>query len=132
MDFGDQEFKHHFSQKFSWTSVKTFATELVCPDGQTTHLQGQIRPEAGIPLFCRYIYAIGHHLFLVIQNFCLIFLPKNIVDVLKNLTIDLVRPYFIPPSLHLHFHVLQLTIFFGDPNFDITFFKSFCECRLRL
>ncbi|KAH0746146.1 hypothetical protein KY285_007803 [Solanum tuberosum] len=58
--FGDLDFRCHFCQNFSWTSVKTLAMELICPDGKTVPFSSQMSPEAGKPPVLPIISAIVH------------------------------------------------------------------------
>ncbi|KAG5569107.1 hypothetical protein H5410_058873 [Solanum commersonii] len=85
--FGDPEFRPHFCQNFSSTSVNTLPIDTVFPHGKndpfsrsndhrsrpilwnqlaltakTTHFQDQTIPEARKPLFCRFSYAIKSNL----------------------------------------------------------------------
>ncbi|KAG5576418.1 hypothetical protein H5410_056552 [Solanum commersonii] len=45
--FGDPYFRRHFCQKFSWTSVKTLAMEMVGPDEQTGPFSRSVKPIHG-------------------------------------------------------------------------------------
>ena len=78
--FGDLEFRDHFSQMFTWNSIKTYLWNWLVTT-KMTHFQGQTSPRAGKPPIVSIFVAIVHMIFCYLEFF------------VKNLHGCLLRPY---------------------------------------
>ncbi|KAG5569180.1 hypothetical protein H5410_058946 [Solanum commersonii] len=71
--FSDPDFRCHFFQKISWTSIKTLTMEPVGPDGQIGPFSRSNDPQSSPWMFW-------------LSGFSMSFLPKNFIDVCQDLS----------------------------------------------
>ncbi|KAG5593562.1 hypothetical protein H5410_044076 [Solanum commersonii] len=117
--FGDPKFWPYFSQNFTRTSVNTLAIEPVCPHCQNGPFSRSNKPPS------------NSQSLLVIRNFDHI-LPKNFMDVRKDLSYGAIRP---SQKKWLIFKVKrsseQSIDFLVIKNYDLIFAKNLHGCPLR-